>query len=897
MHLGGGGDTDEALIGGDNAESVRVEREAPPREVASAIATEDGFMEWRDVLVKPDGSEFWHYYPDIPDYAKPGDPVVFSAFAHGFVDWEVETRANVEILDKYTDAGFMYLTMVMPDEDFVVRALYEDIVMVVHEPLGSGAFVAASTLEPVTLVDNLVLPPGMVDIEYNVVIIPDDYQPAGTVWRWQSLTGLPNVDGFDFRQINKDQAVIFSEALTPPTVPATYRFEIVLSDPDPENPGEFIDRAIYRVTLEILPMPEITTDSPLPDGMVNWPYSVPIAASPLPSPFITWSAFGLPAGWSINPETGVISSTPTVDGPMAFTVYLESTDQNTNIGYRIEKDFAILIWEEPVIEEREFAPGMEGQPFANGFNVLTARDVPDDAEWRWRVDRGNFPPGLDLSRISNESATIHGTPTTAGEYTFIVRLESTDPNASPFIGYAEQEFTIIIRKRPSIMDTPRGGGLLKDGMVGVGTGSTEPNEDYFDYIHVADKHDVPESATWVWSYIDGTSPDPANDLPRGVTLRPAGSIVIGDTDPNIAKTIGFIDGTTTDDTVAGAYTFTVIATITDSTSINVGEIEIDREFTIRVWQRTYLHIKMEPDDAPDGLVRRVPIREETGENWPTVPPRPARPPTFRAVIPGNKGEIRAQKGTFGFVRWEVESGWEESNRTLEIGRESNTPQTDGFRTDEMYAYVTITMPGVWNPAGSAPDVTLRGAIAPEPVINPNLPVGTRTIRYPGSFSLGYRTIIDPLDLYNIGKPPNGSPYTRERWRLIGGDLRLTGLQIVEHTGIVDRAVAGAPTTVGDFTFTVGLVLPGTMIIEEVHTISIEEFRVLWGDVNGDRTVDLSDLIALSLWLGGDRSFTINEEAADVNGDGFINMTDLNILAAFFAQPNVHLGPPRPIITE
>jgi len=118
------------------------------------------------------------------------------------------------------------------------------------------------------------------------------------------------------------------------------------------------------------------------------------------------------------------------------------------------------------------------------------------------------------------------------------------------------------------------------------------------------------------------------------------------------------------------------------------------------------------------------------------------------------------------------------------------------------------------------------------------------------------------------------------------------LDIVEFTGLVD----GIPSEIGDFTFTVGLVLPGTMIIEEAHTITIELFRVLWGDVNNDREVDLSDLLALSLWLGGDRSFIINEEAADVNGDGQINITDLNILAAFFARPNVHLGPPRPTPT-
>ena len=79
----------------------------------------------------------------------------------------------------------------------------------------------------------------------------------------------------------------------------------------------------------------------------------------------------------------------------------------------------------------------------------------------------------------------------------------------------------------------------------------------------------------------------------------------------------------------------------------------------------------------------------------------------------------------------------------------------------------------------------------------------------------------------------------------------------------------------------------------ICSVSAEESNVIYGDINGNGVVDLTDLSYLSLYLLGDCSFTKDQLlAADVDGSGEVNIADLPYLKQYIMHdPAVlHLGP-------
>lgn len=62
------------------------------------------------------------------------------------------------------------------------------------------------------------------------------------------------------------------------------------------------------------------------------------------------------------------------------------------------------------------------------------------------IESGSLPPGLSLENVSGATYRIHGTPTTAGTYTFTMRATLVQEDASPPPDpiYTENEFTLAI---------------------------------------------------------------------------------------------------------------------------------------------------------------------------------------------------------------------------------------------------------------------------------------------------------------------------------------------------------------------------------------------------------------------------------------------------------------------
>jgi hypothetical protein len=182
--------------------------------------------------------------------------------------------------------------------------------------------------------------------------------------------------------------------------------------------GTFASKAF---SINILDNPVITTTS-LPDGTRGSSYGNKQLTKTGGSGSGTWSisAGQLPTGLNLNGSTGVISGTPTVLTNAAnenFTV--KFSDSVT--GFVGTKVLSIHI-------------AMAGAPSFNTAPTLPAGTVGDSYSKtlsatggllaRWSVDGGSLPPGITLRAIDG---LISGTPTTPGDYAFVIRFGTTVP--------------------------------------------------------------------------------------------------------------------------------------------------------------------------------------------------------------------------------------------------------------------------------------------------------------------------------------------------------------------------------------------------------------------------------------------------------------------------------------
>jgi hypothetical protein len=139
----------------------------------------------------------------------------------------------------------------------------------------------------------------------------------------------------------------------------------------------------------------------------------------------------LPAGtklFEFGGSSGLINGVPTTAGTFTFTVQVKDETRATDTEtFMIE----ILPPEAPTITTEALSTGTVGEFYCCG-NLFASGGVQP---YTWSVVAGALPPGLELPRREN---TISGTPTTAGTFTFTVRV--TDDLGA----FAEKEFSITI---------------------------------------------------------------------------------------------------------------------------------------------------------------------------------------------------------------------------------------------------------------------------------------------------------------------------------------------------------------------------------------------------------------------------------------------------------------------
>jgi hypothetical protein len=127
-------------------------------------------------------------------------------------------------------------------------------------------------------------------------------------------------------------------------------------------------------------------------------------------------------------SSGLINGVPTTAGTFTFTVQVKDETRATDTEtFTIE----ILPAEAPTITTVALASGTVGEFYCCG-NLFTSGGVQPHS---WSVVAGALPPGLELPKGEN---TISGTPTTAGTFSFTVRV--TDELGA----FSDKEFSITI---------------------------------------------------------------------------------------------------------------------------------------------------------------------------------------------------------------------------------------------------------------------------------------------------------------------------------------------------------------------------------------------------------------------------------------------------------------------
>ena len=164
------------------------------------------------------------------------------------------------------------------------------------------------------------------------------------------------------------------------------------------------------------PPPLVVTTISFPSGTQNTAYSTALAATGGLTPY-TWSisAASLPAGLSLNANTGSITGTPTAPLTSSFTVQVKDANSNT-----ASEALSIIINPPLAISTSSLSSGMQNAAYS-----ATLAASGGQTPYTWSISAGSLPSGLSLTA---STGAISGTPTTSGSSSFTVKVtDSSSP--------------------------------------------------------------------------------------------------------------------------------------------------------------------------------------------------------------------------------------------------------------------------------------------------------------------------------------------------------------------------------------------------------------------------------------------------------------------------------------
>jgi hypothetical protein len=259
--------------------------------------------------------------------------------------------------------------------------------------LSASASLSITIVPPLTITTTSPLPNGVVNVAYGGATVAATGGTTPYIW---SATGLPA--GLT---INAATGVISGT----PTSQGTSTASVTVKDAG--NP-QLTTSASLSITIGTTPV--ISTQSPLPNGVVNSAYSTTVAATGGATPY-TWSATGLPAGLSINASSGVISGTPTAPGTSTTNVTVKDANQQSG-----SASLSITIISQLAIT----TASPLGSGTVNATYSATVAATGGVTSYTWSAT--GLPAGLS---INASTGVISGTPTTAGTSTANVTVKDS----------------------------------------------------------------------------------------------------------------------------------------------------------------------------------------------------------------------------------------------------------------------------------------------------------------------------------------------------------------------------------------------------------------------------------------------------------------------------------------
>jgi hypothetical protein len=239
------------------------------------------------------------------------------------------------------------------------------------------------------------LPGGLVGSAYNFTLTAT----GGTVPYVWTQTGLP-------AGLNLDSA---SGIITgTPTTAGTVSANITVTDATTPT-HQSVSRAF---SITIAAALTITTTS-LPNGKQGTAYAGSMAATGGTLPY-TWSATGLPAGLSIDPSSGAVTGTPSVQGG-PFNIAVQVVDSTTPTHQSASKQVSITIDPGTLVITTPSLPGGQVGAAYNQTLATTGGTTP----FHWSAT--GLPTGLSINASTGQ---ITGSPTVGG--TSSVNLTVTD---------------------------------------------------------------------------------------------------------------------------------------------------------------------------------------------------------------------------------------------------------------------------------------------------------------------------------------------------------------------------------------------------------------------------------------------------------------------------------------
>ena len=212
---------------------------------------------------------------------------------------------------------------------------------------------------------------------------------------------------------------------TPTTAGAYSSFTIQVSDTSGSDTQVFVAGSVSPATIGL----SITTPSLAPI-IAGTPVNQPITTTGGAAPITFSVSTGiLPAGLSLNPNTGIISGVPATAGAYNFTIQAKDDNNVT-----VTQQYTGTVNSGATITTSTLPTPVLGQPYTQTITVSgTSGPVT------YSIIAGALPTGLSLNR---STGVISGTPTTPSAYSFTVKIQ--DDNGS-----TTKTYTLVIAARPN----------------------------------------------------------------------------------------------------------------------------------------------------------------------------------------------------------------------------------------------------------------------------------------------------------------------------------------------------------------------------------------------------------------------------------------------------------------